>query len=95
MLDVAVYIDDDGNGYGSLGGCNGDAEQAEKVSFQLPREQVTVEYGEIDVRGIQHQFHRDEEGKQVLTGEESVHAAEHHHGTDSQKGRKKGLMKLF
>ena len=48
------------------------------------REKITIEYCKIDVCCVQHKLYRDEQGKQVLAGKESVDSAEHHDGTDDQ-----------
>jgi len=84
ILNVAVDIDNDSNSYSCFGCTHSDSEQSKKETFQLSREEETVEYGEVDVYRVQDQFHADKHGQQVPSGEESVDAYEHHKGGNHQ-----------
>lgn len=66
LFQVAIHINNDGNGYSRFSCGNGYAEQAEEMAFQLSGEKITVEYREIDVGCIKHQFYRNQQSQQVL-----------------------------
>ena len=74
LFQVAIHINNDGNGYSRFSCGNGYAEQAEEMAFQLSGEKITVEYREIDVGCIKHQFYRNQQSQQVFAGKESVDA---------------------
>ena len=57
VAQVAVDVDDDGDGHGGLRSTDSDGEQGEEHSFQFVGEEVAVEHGEVDIDGVQNQFH--------------------------------------
>lgn len=84
VTDVAVHIDNDGNGHRRFGRRDGNPEQAEEMPLERVGEQIAAEHRKVDIRGIEHQLHRDEQRQQILPCEEAVDAARHHHDTDNQ-----------
>ena len=55
-----------------------------KWPSSCPGKKITVEYREIDVGCIKHQFYRNQQSQQVFAGKESVDAAKQHDGTDDE-----------
>lgn len=60
------------------------ANRAKKHSLHLPREKKAVENHKVDVNRVEHQFQRDKDGDQILTGDKTVNAAGEHHQTRHQ-----------
>ena len=84
VADVAVDIDDDGDGHGGLRGADSDGEQGEEEPFELLGEEEAVEDHEIDVHRVENQLDRNQHRQQVAARDESVNAHEHHHRGDNQ-----------
>lgn len=84
VSDVTIDIDDNGNSYRCFRSTHSDGEQGEEHSFQFVGEEVAVEHGEVDIDGVQNQFHTNQHGEQVAAGKEAIDACKHHKGGNHQ-----------
>ena len=76
IVEVAINIDDDGNGDGRLGGSNTNGKESEEETVELSGIEHAVESCEVDVNGIEDQLSGNEHGNQIATRDESEHANE-------------------
>jgi hypothetical protein len=84
-LEVPVDVDDNGDGYGSLGCGNRDHDQTEKMAIKLIRIEKPVEYHKVDIDRIEDQFYGHQHGDQISSCQETVDADKEHQGTDNKK----------
>ena len=76
-LEVAIDVDDNRDGHGTLGSADADGEEGHEEALEVSvGEEQPVERGEVDVNGVEHQLDADEHGNQVAAGDEAEDADE-------------------
>jgi len=73
-VEVAINIDDDGNGDSRFSGSNTNGKERKEEAIELSGVENAVECSKVDVNGIQDQLGGDKHGYQVSTSNKPEHS---------------------